>query len=167
MNRRTAFGCGMLLLCAACQTDTLFHQYLPTGVRGWAQEDTLEFRLPSLTDSISYRLEVGVKHTEDYPYQNVWIGVLRPQGHTDTLQLRLADTSGRWRGTGMSGSSFQCVSESVPFTPAPGDTLLRVVQLMRDRLLPGITDIGLRLSAFPSRVNPQEDKQQDGETPQR
>ena len=170
MKRQTALWGIIVGMCAvACQPDTLYHTYRTTGERGWTKEDTLEFRIPKELTGRQHRMEMGIKHTESYPYQDLWIGIRRPGSPglpVDTLHIFLADSAGRWTGTGMSGSSFQCTSAPVPFTLTDGDTLLQVIHLMAHRRLPGITDVGLRLSSFPGSVNPQKDEQQDGESPQ-
>lgn len=161
MKRLMAICCLAAGLCTACQTDTLYHRYRPTGTYGWDSRDTLEFRLPSALCGSRHRLEIGIRHTEDYPYRDVWIGLLHPAcpQAVDTLHLWLADSAGHWKGYGMSGSSFQYVSDGHLLVLAANDSVLRIVHLMGRKQLPGITDIGLRLSAFPTGVDPQEDKQ--------
>lgn len=89
----------------------------------WAYADSLEFK-PELADSIvNGRLGICVRHTDAYPYSNLWVELSWPVNdslrHVDTLQLRLADDFGKWYGTG-TGVSYQYV-----------DTLKRPVRLRR------------------------------------
>lgn len=167
MKRLIAICCLVTGLCTACQTDTLYHRYRSTGPYGWDSSDTLEFRLPSALCKNRYRLDIGIRHTECYPYRDLWISILhpaRPQA-VDTLHIWLADSAGHWLGHGLSGSSCQYVSGKHSLVLAANDSVLRIVHLMSRKHLPGLTDVGLRLSAFPPRVDSQKDKQQDGETP--
>ena len=73
---------------AACQTDTIYHKYHAIQNKdGWQKTDTLLFELTSDLTQHRYNMEIGIRHSELYPYQDIWIGVRRPlspkyNGHT-------------------------------------------------------------------------------------
>ena len=74
---RTAGGIlGLLFSLAACHDDTVYHTYQNLSSNGWNKQDTLEYTLPSQLAGHTYELEVGLRHTENYPYQDIWLEVL-------------------------------------------------------------------------------------------
>ena len=160
----------MALALWSCQTDTALHVYKSTGERGWAKVDTLCFRLPEELRGRDYVLELGIKHTAIYPYRDLWLELymgeasIHPSG-SDTVHIWLSDSLGRWTGKGTEATCFQYVTETIPCSLCVTDTIICLRHLMCDSILRGITDVGIRLSAFPGSVNTQKDKQQDGETP--
>lgn len=122
---------------AACHTDTVYHVYHPVSVNGWSKQDTLIYTLPDSLKEGCYQLEMNVRHTEAYPYRDIWIEMAveqeKPQQtHTkqteaedsleinvfeastdsmtwvrDTLHFYLADNKGRWIKGGTIGSLYQ------------------------------------------------------------
>ena len=123
----------------------------------------LEYTLPSQLAGHTYELEVGLRHTENYPYQDIWLEVLyplSPDRRPDTLHLSLSDKWGNWNGKGTAGNMYQFTcTQDHPLHLSPADSLLQVVHIMRDKSLKGISDVGMRLSTFTGSVNTQKNKQ--------
>lgn len=152
----------MLLLLSACGNDeTVYHQYRTVPTQGWEREDTLSFVLPdSIFTRHPYRLEIELRHTENYAYRNLWIAVVRPHSTPpicDTLCLELADTEGKWYGEGNSSTFYQFHAPAGDIVFSHADTLIQLIHLMTPPRLKGISDVGIRLSLTGS-VNTQKDK---------
>lgn len=58
---------------AACHTDTVYHRYHPISENGWSKQDTLTYVLPDSLKDGHYQLEVNIRHTEAYPYRDIWL----------------------------------------------------------------------------------------------
>lgn len=122
---------------AACHTDTVYHVYRPVSENGWSKQDTLTYTLPDSLKDGCYQLEVNIRHTEAYPYRDIWLELAferrKPQQTSpaqsepedsldnsepdipidsmiqirDTLHFYLADKQGRWLKGGTIGSQYQ------------------------------------------------------------
>ena len=100
----------------------------------------------SVTDTLSdYRLLIHVRHTERYPYQNMWLFV-GDSLHRDTIEFYLADGRGRWLGDSHHGFIEMPVllEDNYHFTDT-GTYHLSITHGMRDTLFRGITDIGFEI----------------------
>ena len=147
-------------LCAAtlsgCQPGVVYHSYRDISSAGWSCNDTIMFRLPIRdedkamarivpTENEHYLLEIGLRHTTEYPYRDIWIEI-DMRGKSDTLHVYLADTLGHWSGSGTTGTSFQLSARPIDYESTGSDTLISVRHLMSDSLLLGITHVGIKLS---------------------
>lgn len=69
---------------------------------GWSYADTLTY-IPLHADSVAMgEYWVCVRHTNNYPYANLWIELTyndqEGKSHADTVNMTLADTYGHWLG---------------------------------------------------------------------
>lgn len=153
---------GMTMNLVACQTDTIYHKYqIIPSEKGWQKKDTLQFTLPSDLTHRHFNMEIGIRHSELYPYQDIWMEIRHPLSSSyksDTLHIYMADDDGNWKGKGTSGSYYQLTKQVGHITLHPADSILQVVSLMKDNTLKGIHDIGIRLSPFTGSINTQKDK---------
>jgi gliding motility-associated lipoprotein GldH len=100
----------------------------------------------SITDqSADYRILVYVRHTERYPYQNMWLfindGVRR-----DTIEFYLADDRGQWLGNKHHGFiEMPVLIEDNYHYPDTGVYHMSIQHGMRDSLLRGVADVGLEI----------------------
>lgn len=113
---------------------------------GWAYCDTVVFT-PEFADSVVEQpLTVCVRHSNGYPYSNLWLeleyAVNDSTTRTDTLQLVLADDFGRWHGKG-SGVSYQYTDTVSRRFKAFSHRPLKLRNIMRRDTLPGIEQIGI------------------------
>lgn len=143
-----------MLLVILCYTlsscsDSWYDSYVSTG-GNWDKNDPLKFEV-SVTDTLqSSSIFINIRNRGNYPYSNLYLFVTTtaPTGNfiTDTLQVQLAKPSGRWLGKGY-GSLF---SLQIPYRrnirfPFTGIYTFTVEQGMRDDVLKGIEDIGLKI----------------------
>lgn len=113
---------------------------------GWAYADSIDF-VPQLEDSIvDGSLGICVRHTDAYPYSNIWLELSWPLNdsvrQTDTLQMQLADDFGHWYGSG-SGVSYQTVDTVKPAFRLRRGVPLRLRHIMRADTLHEIEQIGV------------------------
>lgn len=137
-------------IAIGCDTRTVYHTYLPVPQKGWGKNDTLFFHVP-LSDSLTLLyLTAGVRNESSYPYQNLYLFVSHnledsAQWKTDTLEFKLTDKEGRWKGTGW-GSLYQ---STLPMKSAglrhAGHYTIKVTHGMKDEVLKGVSDIGIEI----------------------
>lgn len=132
--------------CTFGERDSTGYADLPP--EGWVYGDTVSIRLEidSLEAHMEGTLEVGLRHTGEYPFSNLWLEIKSEDAdqtvHYDTVGVDMCDSYGHWYGKGI-GGSFQ-ISEKIPRTVIP-DTLTRftVRHIMRVDTLHGISQIGI------------------------
>lgn len=135
----------LIVELTACHTDTVYHVYHPVSENGWSKQDTLTYTLPDSLETGYYQLEVDIRHTEAYPYRDIWLelaferrksqstftvpskledslDINEPYIPTDsmvwvrdTLHLYLTDEQGRWLKGGTIGSLYQFSAPARPF----------------------------------------------------
>ncbi len=142
-------------LLSSCFQDTVFEQYVHTPIAGWEKNDTLSFEIPPLQSGGSYREHLGLRITGAYPFMGLtlvveqtiypdpskkWQKTLR----TDTIQCDLIDKNGVTKGQGV--SYYQYDFPINEYSMCPGDSIhLTVRHDMKREILPGISDIGLKV----------------------
>lgn len=147
---RTAVSAAITLaaLTACSDKHSSVAEFQSIDPAGWAYGTSLHFS-PTGLDTIKQRsLLLTVRHSNAYPYQNIWIEVttqtLRDK-RVDTLNIELADVYGRWHGTGF-GPSYQ-FETPVAKPIALGDTSnISVRHIMRVDTLAGIEQIGITVT---------------------
>lgn len=136
---------------ASCRRQLAYHTYRPTPTEGWEQGDTLHFHIDTLRHAGRYAMSIGVRTSAStpYPFQSLFL-VVREHWHAperitcDTIECRLTDSEGDLTGTGV--SIYQ--AEQPLHTLELGDSAsadISITHIMRRELLPGITDVGLKL----------------------
>ncbi len=137
------------VLFIACQRGVVFSKFQSLPKQGWAADSVLTF-IPNITDTIQgYDVQVIVRHTDKYTYQNLWLFVDVRQGsnllHRDTIEGMLANERGEWNGKGRRTHELPLLYlENIKF-PYSGDYEVTIQQGMREDILLGITDIGLKI----------------------
>ena len=141
-----------IIILAACQNNIIYHSYTPVPLDGWNKSDTLVYTLPASIPAGTYEMTIGIRHQESYPYRDLWMNISTNVKDTstyttDTLQLFLADKTGNWNGNGP-GGLYQFTKLYTPsFTIAQDSASrnIRIVHIMTDNPLKGISDVGIRL----------------------
>ena len=141
-----------IIILAACQNNIIYHSYTPVPLDGWNKSDTLVYTLPNSIPAGNYEAEIGIRYQESYPYRDIWLEVSHNTKDTltyvtDTLQLFLVDEAGNKTGNGLCGL-YQCdlpYKASIPIRTEGSARTFRIVHIMTDNPLTGISDIGIRL----------------------
>ncbi len=154
MNRNTLLYIGYCVVIAtlvtACQWDTVYNHYEPTPVAGWEKNDTLTFVIDPIKESGSYMEEIGLRISGDYPFTglNLIVEQTLPKSHetrSDTLSCSLIDQRGNAKGRGI--SHYQYLFHLTTLHLEAGEKLhVAIRHDMKREILPGISDIGVRLT---------------------
>ena len=139
-----------VFLIMACDKNRIYDQYLPIEKTGWDKDSLLVFDFPVSDTMQNHNLYINVRNDIKYKYSNLWLFLTidEPGGTelTDTFEITLADPSGKWLGEGFGGiKTRQAIFKRDIYFPASGDYAIRVQHGMRENILMGITDIGVRL----------------------
>lgn len=116
---------------------------VPSG--NWHIDSIAKFDYTIADTSADYTMLIHVRHTERYPYQNIYL-FLEDDTQRDTIAFFLADDRGNWLGDSHNGFIEMSVSygEHKHF-PDTGTYHLSIQHGMRDSLLRGVTDVGLEI----------------------
>ena len=129
----------------SCQSDIVYSQFMPIPSEKWDVDSVAQFDYPIEDTHAAYRMLIYVRHTERYPYQNMWLFV-DDNGHRDTIEFYLADDRGQWLGNRQHGFiEMPVLYEDGKQFSDTGRYTLTVQHGMRDTLLRGITDIGMEI----------------------
>ena len=138
-----------LLLLAACDTRVVYNHYEHTSSAGWEKNDVLAFSTKPMTQDGNYIEEVGLRITTSYPFTQLTLVIEQTilPAHTlfrDTLNCDLINEKGIPEGPGISHFQYRFPLKALPL--AKGDQLKVVVRHdMKREILPGISDVGIRL----------------------
>ena len=151
---RQFLSCSFILLLivslASCDRKRVFESYRELDEKGWHKDSVVVFNA-QLTDTIkNHNLYVNIRNKGTYPYSNLWLflTIQSPDGtsKTDTVEFTLAEPSGKWKGSGIGGlHDNQIPYKSSVYFPHKGEYVFSLKQGMRDNVLPGIRDIGVRI----------------------
>lgn len=114
---------------------------------GWGADSLLTFTIAVPDTAATYDVLLHVRHTDAYPYQNMWLFVGEQQAQMqrfDTIEFYLADDRGRWLGNGHSTREMPILyKQGIHFT----DTVyqLTIQQGMREEALKGVSDVGVEI----------------------
>lgn len=129
----------------SCRSDIVYSRFFPIPSGEWCMDSVAEFDFPIEDTVTGYRMLVYVRHTERYPYQNMWL-FIGGSLYSDTIEFYLADDRGKWLGEKHNGFIEMpvLIEDDYHFHRA-GDYRMEIRHGMRDSLLRGITDIGLEI----------------------
>lgn len=136
---------GILTIFSSCQNDIVYSRFYPLKSAEWPIDSILSFDYSIEDTEAAYTTIVYIRHTERYPYQNMWLFV-ENGGRKDTIEFYLADDRGQWLGDKHSGFIEMPVllEENYQYSDT-GIYHLSIQQAMRDTLLRGVTDIGVEI----------------------
>jgi gliding motility-associated lipoprotein GldH len=143
---------GLLIsvLFASCSGNSVFLRYAHISNSGWHKDSTAVFTVPINDTESLFNVIIDIRSRNEYPYQNLYLfaQLTAPDGTTtgDTLNCILTDNLGRWLGKGIGSTSTLPIMymPAVKFKKA-GDYTFSIQQGMREEVLEGINDIGLRV----------------------
>ena len=143
--KNSIFLLGALFLFAACSTDIVYSRFSPIPSGEWHIDSIMRFEFPITDATVSYNTIVYVRHTERYPYQNMWL-FAGDTLHRDTIEFYLADDRGQWLGNSHNGViEMPVLLDEKKHYPDTGMYVLEIQHGMRDTLLRGVTDIGIEI----------------------
>ena len=135
-------GCLSLTACHNNIEYSRFHS-IPSGE--WAVDSVMEFPFKVVHTEPAYSMIIYVRHTERYPYQNMWLFVDNGP-RRDTIEFYLADDRGQWLGDHHNGwIEMPVLFEENYHFPDTGMYHMTVQHGMRDSLLRGVMDVGVEI----------------------
>lgn len=135
----------------ACVQKAVYSNYVSVPLQGWDADSVLTYTWTIEDTAADYRMLIDVRHTERYPYQNLWFFINKPYASTpllpytqDTIEFYLADERGQWLGRKHNSYYEMPVlyEEAYRFDSA-GTYTLTIQHGMREQQLRGISDVGL------------------------
>lgn len=138
------------LLLTACDVNTVYFRYDHTPVQGWEKNDTLTFDVQPLERPGYYSTTIGLRINDSYPFTSLVLVMEKTvypnrRIETDTIVCRFTDKEGNSHRQGTSYYQYSFEAGTSQF--APGDSLhVTIRHCMKRDILPGISDIGIRLS---------------------
>lgn len=142
----------ILIVCASCRKNVVYQSYQRIKGSEWQQDSVLKFYLDIPDSTRIYNLSLNVRNEGQYPYSNLWlfVKIIPPKGKVlnDTIELILAEPSGKWLGSGL-GDLYdrKYPYKQAIFFPVQGFYNIEVRHGMRsdNGLLSGIRDFGVTL----------------------
>ncbi len=138
------------LVFAACDRDKFFDESLSLPGDKWPKDEALSF-VVNIDDTLSpYRFHINVRNSTSYAYNNIYFFLTTgyPGGgySQDTIECLLAAKDGSWlgKGTGSYRDNRIFIRENIRF-PRKGAYTLNLRQAMREDVLGGISEAGIRL----------------------
>ena len=138
------------LMLTACSAPTMYSRFLPIPSDNWDADSVLSYTMQVDNNDTPYDIILCVRHTETYPYQNMWLFCTFGKDDTiaqpvvDTLEFYLADDRGRWLGNGgLKHVEMPVLFERGYQFPDTGRYVMTIRHGMRDQQLRGISDVGV------------------------
>lgn len=143
--RKLLFLAALALALTACRQDIVFSQFVSIPSGDWHVDSVAQFNYQIPDKKVGYQVLVYVRHTERYPYQNMWL-FLDNGTQRDTIEFYLADDRGQWLGDKHHGFiEMPVLIEQNYHFPDTGRYYMAIQHGMRDSLLRGVTDIGVEI----------------------
>lgn len=141
-------ACVSVISLSSCHKSDLTTDYTDLPGNGWAYGDSISFFMhrDSVSKSKAGNLSLGIRHTGDYPYCNLWLEVTTSDAkgvsRVDTVNVDLCDSFGRWYGHGF-GNSFQITVPVASDIRLDTLTKVNITHIMRVDTLVGLTQLGV------------------------
>lgn len=141
----------IILSAAACREVPMYEKLVTVPGTAWQQSFQPEYSFLVKDTSAAYRIYVVLRHTNEYPYRNIWMNVsVRYPGDSAVRmqQFELPLASGeQWLGTGMMDVYERRVlllPDAVKFK-TPGTITFTLQHNMRQDPLPHVLQAGIRV----------------------
>ena len=140
----------IVLVLMACSGGTILHEYHDVDLWGWDATDTVSFVLPTITASGHVVATIGVRFTNSYPYNDLFLlGTLERDStvvRKDTIKVSIYNEKGNNEGEG-----FPYATITQPIVSIEVDSgyayEYKVNHMMQDPQIKGITSVGLHLKS--------------------
>lgn len=139
-----------LFFMFSCDSSRVYEDWQDMKDNVWHEDSTYSFTF-EIDDSLTmYNLNFGIRNTNLYPFQNLWLLTVVEGGdgfsYQDTIQLTLANKSGEWYGN-RSASIYTYVAplyRRLRFYTT-GEYTFSLQHGMREEALKGVSSIGFRI----------------------
>ena len=97
---RNLFLIGTIVIFISCDNSIVFEKYKSFENQEWNTDKGLSFDYTIIDTISTYKIVLNVRHSIEYEYQNLFLFVTS-DSLRDTIEVLLADKSGRWLGSGV------------------------------------------------------------------
>ena len=139
---------GILLLnLVSCQENTLVHEYKHINVDGWDRADTITFQIPSVAESGTYEVSVGLRLRNKFPYEAIYVTTelyLEDPSikKKNTTCVNITDKDGNLLGYGVAYYQYEQPCMKIQLQKGQHGKIM-VYHTMHKEILPHVTDIGV------------------------
>lgn len=134
----------LVFYCFSCNPKLQFEEYKHIPDEEWCINHPVRFNI-DVTESGTYKLYAGIRHTTDYEMANLWCFINVSDSARvilrDTLNIKLAEPDGRWLGEGYTIKTLEKELNKSSFL-SKGKYTCEIQQGMRIKCLKGIKNIG-------------------------
>ncbi len=139
-----------MVLITACEQSRVFDNNVALNKEGWLYGEQKSFEVNINDTSISYNLFINVRHTDEYPYDNLWLKMTTifpdSTSQQNNINVQLSEPDGQWTGICVDGICFNSVLvQNNFFLVRKGKYTFILEQDMRMNPLPYIFDIGVKV----------------------
>lgn len=140
----------------SCDPNRVLDKYVEIPESTWHKDSLAYFRFSAEDSMFNHNIYIQLRNKTTYRYSNLWlfIEIEQPGGKVlrDTVEIVLALPSGQWVGEGFGGlKTVKKLYRSHVFFPVSGEYSISLQHGMRDVLLDGIHDIGIRIEKVSGR----------------
>lgn len=152
MAAAIAAGCLLMASCLPAKMDT-YEKNLEIPGHRWSYDHkpVFEVTVSPADTAYLYNIYVNIRHTDAYPYSNIWVLVDTQfpgdsTSHPRRVELPLADASGKWLGSGLDDIyEHRIPIQERAILNKPGTYRFTFEQNMRQNPLPYVMNVGLRI----------------------
>ena len=140
-----------LLLFFSCQSSSEGEVVMNSVNSKWDKRSEQKFSLEISDPQNPKNIIFVVRNNNEYPYSNIrfivnFTDLQSRKKQTDTLNYILAKPNGEWLGTGFGDTKETLFQYKLNYRfPAKGKYEIGLTQAMRNDILPGIEDIGVKI----------------------
>ena len=139
----------IVLTLTACDRSRVYDHFDHTPLQGWEKNDTLMYDVPSLQEAGTHTITLSLRTNDLYPFTCISLIVEQHifpgrRSHTDTVKCDLSKDN-RLKTGGVSATQMEYPLRRIVLSK--GDSMhISVRHNMKREILPGISDIGIRLT---------------------
>lgn len=125
------------------------HTYQSVPVEGWESQNIVTFVVDSVPKESYYYMTLGIRTTNQYPFQSLWLQVKQrwfnpDTSLVDTVKCVLMDRLGNEYGDGIGvKQNVFDVCHIHLYSNQVG--MIQVSHIMRRSILEGVSDVGIRI----------------------
>jgi len=134
----------------SCETINTYQRFEDIPHYNWQSDFKLNFPVEISDTSTRYNIYVNTRHTDAYPYMNLWllVSTTLPDGKIlkKRIEIPLANSDGAWlgEGTGDIWEASYMIQQNTIFDQ-PGKYVFTLEQNMRQDPLPGVMSMAVRI----------------------
>ncbi|MCK5824155.1 MAG: gliding motility lipoprotein GldH [Ichthyobacteriaceae bacterium] len=151
MLRSLFVSIAFIFVFIACDSNGVYDNYVNIPDAEWHKDSIISFNF-EVNDTVGKKeIFIKVRNNVDYEYSNLYLfsSIKFPDGKimTDTLEYEMTNAEGVWLGYGIGSlkSNILYYKKNVVFY-LPGSYKIKIQHGMRDGILVGIQDVGVRVA---------------------